>query len=128
MALKMHQGSIEGFWEWWWVTLHGLLPEIPAKQRRRMYGDNGTSGNSIFKARLYSQLAERWELWVVYDEVDVDAAGGLDYTGGNQKMEFLEEIKHYFADILSQSSLSDGSMKLGKQNEESEFEGGANAV
>ena len=58
--------------------------------------------------------------------MNVAAAGGLNCTGGDQGMEFLDEIKHHFADILSQSSLYDGSMRLGKQNEEGE--GGANAV
>ncbi|KAK4034403.1 hypothetical protein C8A01DRAFT_39129 [Parachaetomium inaequale] len=98
-ALETHSGTIDGFWEWWWTTLEPLLPELPAEQRRRTFGDYETksvTASHINRARPPFQL---WDYNHIYDEKNLEVtSGGCSDTG----LDFIDEIRQYFADILPQ--------------------------
>lgn len=51
-----------------------------------------------------------WDFHHVYDEADLQAMNG---TWGKQEMDFIDEIRQYFAEIFSRDSLKTGYSKEG---------------
>ena len=87
-AAAMYSGAIEEFWAWWWATLQALLPEIPAEERRQMFGDRPPNYHG----------ARGWDLVHVYDESELEI---MNRSRGSEERGFLGGIRDFFADIPS---------------------------
>lgn len=117
-ALDTHRGTANDFWEWWWMTLEPLLPEIPAEQRRRMYGDgeiHQLDSSYTFEVPLMLFPTGSWGYSYIYDERDEDVTDGVRDAAG---MDFIDEIKQYFAEIFSRDSFIRGETGIREQGAE----------
>jgi len=103
-TLEMFKGTVDEFWEWWWAILQQLLPEIPPDQRRRRVGDYNL--NETYSLRDIVQLpCPTWDYsWPDERDEEEDANAENNVEEGQEK-DFVDEIREYFATILSQDSL-----------------------
>ena len=99
-ASQLFQGTREEFWEWWWEILQPLLPEIPATDRRRMFGDYSGPPWIFHNPDPTSCWYNHW-CWSYIEEEETVNAGHLD-TIGVGGVDFLEEINIYFDKIFAQ--------------------------
>ncbi|KAK3898586.1 hypothetical protein C8A05DRAFT_18869, partial [Staphylotrichum tortipilum] len=116
-ALKKYKGTVDEFWEWWWAILQPLLPEIPARERRRTFGDyhlNHSSGGLIDPCDT-ALPDPRWEYYWAADDEEV--GNDPDDSQGHQEMDFLDEIREYFANILSQDLLGSDTTQQPRSDE-----------
>lgn len=112
-ALKVHRGAITEFWTWWWAVMQDLLPEIPAEQRQKKYGDYQVKFERAFQSLTQASWEDihhkDWALRHVYREEELHKMSGIREV---QHKDFLVEIKEYFSKILSQTP--SGSGRVGK--------------
>lgn len=98
-TLNAHQGSIEEFWKWWWAILQGLLPEIPPWERRRTPGDRGAE-----RYADASHLPPHDEIWhyaqLLYGNSAIPKIPDTEFSE-QTNMDFLDQIKRYFAVLLT---------------------------
>jgi hypothetical protein len=113
-ALEMCGWRIDEFWDWWWSTVQRLLPEMPAEQRRRMHGDYKTWLEVYLEDARTFPPEQRWDFWNIYDDADRDAG---EHAPSAEVMDFMDEIKQYFANILSQDPFRGNHAKENSQDE-----------
>jgi hypothetical protein len=103
-TLEMFKGTVDEFWEWWWAILQQLLPEIPPDQRRRRVGDYNL--NETYSLRdIVQSPCPTWDYsWPDERDEEEDANAENNVEEGQEK-DFVDEIREYFATILSQDSL-----------------------
>jgi hypothetical protein len=101
-ALATRGGTIGEFWEWWWTTLEPLLPELPAEQRRRTFGNHQTRTRSVVHISRARPPFQLWEYSYIYDEKDLELTSGARSDTG---LDFIDEIRQYFADISPGAAL-----------------------
>jgi hypothetical protein len=112
-SLRMYPRPINEFWDWWWSAVQKLLPEIPAEQRRRMYGDYDIKRDGELGGGLTIPPLQRWDYWNIYDD-----DGAANNAREIEDMDFIDEIKQHFANILSQEPFRGNSAKEHPQDEE----------
>ncbi len=108
-ALVKYRGTLDEFWEWWWGTLEPVLPEIPSRQRRRTFGDYSLNSTCCQISRR-EKTDHDWDFYWPEEETKSDGEEGEDENQdngiqGGRRMDFIDEIREYFANILSQASL-----------------------
>jgi len=100
-AETMFPGTFKQFLEWWCATLEPLLPEPPARGRRRAIGDH-CLGNPLFCSHLRQFDDDHW--CYEYADEDIKVDSNTESLNTTVCTTVLEEIYHYFDNNFSSNA------------------------